>query len=36
MRFEPRAKAEWEDANKAKERQEQELQAALEDDGMDI
>lgn len=36
MRFDPGHKQQFEDANKLRERQEQELQAALEDDEMDI
>jgi 26S proteasome regulatory subunit N3 len=36
MRFAPKAELEWDDAAKAKERRDQELQAALEEDDMDI
>jgi hypothetical protein len=36
MRFEPRLKQAFEDATKLRERQEQELAAALEEDEMDF
>ena len=36
MRYDPRPQQEWDDANAVRERQEQELQAALEEDDMDF
>lgn len=36
MRYDPRPQQEWDDANALRERQDQELQAALEDDEMDF